>query len=169
MSLDPFLTAPTHIQFHAASATLAILIGPVALYRQRRDLAHKVVGYLWVLAMLGVAVSAFFIHSFSVIGPFSPLHGFAVLTVWSLWRAVTSARRGDIRIHQMTLRSLYWFGLLAAGLANFLPDRRINEAVFGGNDALGYVVIGVGIAILLARAVLGRAQSRVADRSPVSV
>lgn len=160
MSLEPFLNAPAHIQVHAIAATLAVLIGPVALYRKRRDLVHKVVGYTWVLAMLGVAISAFFIHSFAVIGPFSPLHGFAILTLWSLWRAISSVRKGDIRTHEMTLKSLYWFGLLAAGLANFLPDRMINEAAFAGNDGLGFIVIGFGATIIIARIVRGVARSR---------
>ena len=35
------------------------------------------------------------------------------------------------------------FGLIPAGLANFSPDRRTNEAVFGGSDSLGWIVIGV--------------------------
>jgi len=155
MSLEPFLTAPIHIQFHAAAATLAVVIGPVALYRKRRDFAHKIVGYVWVIAMLTVAISAFFIHSFAVIGPFSPLHGFAILTLWSIWRAISSVRRGEIRTHELTLRSLYWFGLLAAGLANFLPDRRVNEAAFGGQDHLGFVAIGIGAILIGAVALSG--------------
>jgi len=166
MSLEPFITAPIHIQLHAAAATLAVVIGPVALYRKRRDLAHKVVGYVWFVAMLTVAVSAFFIHSFAVIGPFSPLHGFALLTFWSLWRAITSVKRGDIRTHELTLRSLYWFGLIAAGLANFLPDRRTNEAIFGGQDHLGFIVIGIGVAAIIFRTFVARKSQ---PRSPTAL
>lgn len=159
MSLDPFLAAPLHIQFHAGAALLAIGLGPVALYRRRRDRTHKIVGYVWVLAMLTVATTAFFIHSFAVIGPFSPLHGFALLTYWSLWRAIAFVRAGRIRAHEMTLRGLYWSGLMIAGLANFLPDRRVNEAVFGGQDHWGYVVIAAGAIALAGRALRARAEA----------
>lgn len=156
MSLDPFLSAPLEIQIHAAAATVAVALGPLPLYRKRRDALHKVTGYIWSVAMLTVAVTAFFIHSFAVIGPFSPLHGFALLTFWSLWAGINHARAGRIRAHEATFRSLYWFGLMIAGLANFLPDRTTNEAVFGGQDHLGWVVIVIGGAVLIAIALAGR-------------
>ncbi len=151
MSLQPFLDAPAHIQLHAAAATLSLILGPIAIYAKRRGALHKTIGYIWVVAMFTVAVSAFFIHSFALIGPFSPLHGFAILTLWSLWSGINHARRGNIAAHKATFASLYWFGLLIAGLANFLPGRTSNRAVFESNDALGFVVIGVGAAVLVLR------------------
>lgn len=146
MSLAPFLDAPMQIQVHAFAALTAVTIGPIALYRRQRDRIHKYVGYVWVLAMLTVAVSAFFIHSFAVIGPFSPLHGFAVVTFWSLWTGMRHIYAGRVRAHQATFRSLYWFGLMLAGLANFLPDRRANEVLFSGQDGLGWIAIATGAA-----------------------
>lgn len=158
MSLDPFLNAPAHVQLHAASAVLAVVLGPLALYRKRRDMVHKVTGSIWVIAMFTVALSAFFIHSFAVIGPFSPLHGFALLTFWSLWMGISTIRRGNIRAHEAVFKNLYWFGLWAAGLANFLPGRLSNEALFGGADHLGWFVIALGGAVIVARTVLPRVQ-----------
>lgn len=156
MSFEPLVSAPLQIQIHAAAAVISVALGPLPLYRKRCDRLHKITGYIWVVAMFTVAVTAFMIHSFAVIGPFSPLHGFAILTFWSLWRGVTLARRGDIHAHQATFRSLYWFGLMIAGLANFLPDRRINQAVFGGEDTLGWIVIAAGAVVLVAVARAGR-------------
>ena len=158
MSLDPFLNAPLSLQLHAGAAMLAIAIGPIPIYRRKRDIWHKTFGYVWVLAMAVVALSSFFIHSFAVIGPFSPLHGLAVLTMWSLWRGITAARAGRISVHRATFRGLYWYGLLIAGLANFLPDRRINQAVFGGQDQFGWFVIVAGAMALIGYAVWGRLQ-----------
>lgn len=158
MSLQPILDAPIQVQIHAGAALMALVLGPVALYRQRRDRTHKTVGYIWVIAMFTVALSAFFIHSFAVMGPFSPLHGFAILTFWSLWQGLYHARAGRIEAHQAALRGLYWYGLLIAGLANFLPDRRINQVVFGGNDDLGWIVIGLGIGLIIARLMRKRAR-----------
>lgn len=149
MSLEPFLSGPLHIQIHAASAITAVALGPVPLYRKKRDMVHKVTGYIWVVAMFSVALSAFFIHSFAVIGPFSPLHGFALLTFWSLFSGMRHIFAGRVRAHQDTFRSLYWFGLMAASLANFMPERRTNQAVFGGNDSLGWIVIAIGVVIIV--------------------
>jgi len=107
MSLEPLLSAPITIQIHVVAAVASVVLGPLPLYRTRRDQFHKVVGYAWVVAMFTVATTAFFIHSFAVIGPFSPLHGFALLTFWSLWRGVTLARQGNIHAHKATFRSLF--------------------------------------------------------------
>ena len=165
MSLAPFLDAPVQIQIHAACALTAVLIGPVALYRRRRDCIHKYVGYVWVVAMFTVAVSAFFIHSFAVIGPFSPLHGFALLTFWSLWSGMRHIFAGRIRAHEATFRSLYWFGLMLAGLANFLPDRLVNQALFGGADRFGWIAIAFGGAGIAFVAIRGRRRTANSPRS----
>ena len=146
---------------------LAIVTGPIPMYRRERDIWHKTLGYIWVIAMVVVALSSFFIHSFAVIGPFSPLHVLAVFTLWSLWRGIASARAGRIAAHRATFRGLYWYGLLIAGLANFLPDRRINQVVFNGQDHLGWIVIGFGAVGLIFFAMWGRIKPAV--QSNVSV
>ncbi len=94
------------------------------------------------------------------LGPFSPLHGFALLTFWSLWQGIRQVRAGRIQAHKATMRGLYWFGLIIAGLANFLPDRRTNEVFFSGNDSLGWIVIGVGAVVLFGIARAGRSTAR---------
>lgn len=156
MSFSPFLDAPLIIQLHVGAALLAILIGPIALYRPQRDRVHKTIGYVWFLAMACVAVSAFFIHSFPVVGPFSPLHLFAILTLWSLWSALVHVRAGRIAAHRATLRSLYWHGLTIAGLFTFLPGRVTNRMLFDERPELGWVVIGLGAPLLAADAVRRR-------------
>ena len=57
MTFEPFLTAAPHIQIHAATAFLAILLGPIAIYRRRRDRIHKITGYIWVTTMAIAAIS----------------------------------------------------------------------------------------------------------------
>lgn len=142
MSLDPLLNAPTHLQVHAGAAMLAICIGPFSIYRRRRDIWHKTLGYIWVMAMAIVALSSFFIHSFAVIGPFSPLHGLAVLTLWSLWRGISSARAGQIAVHRATFQSLYWYelgwgviGVGAIGLITYAMWGRLRDAKKGRAQA----------------------------------
>lgn len=160
MSLDPFLSTSVHIQFHIIAAVTSVAIGPIALCRQRRDWVHRIAGYTWVVAMVSVAVSAFFIYTFAPIGPFSPIHGLAVVTLWSLWIGVKHARAGRITAHRRTFRNLYWFGLMIAGLANFLPVRLANEVLFSSNNDLGWIVIGVGAVALIASARVGRCTAR---------
>lgn len=146
---EPYFDAPTHIQIHAAAATIALGIGPFALFSRRRGRVHKTLGYVWVVAMLIVATSAFFIHSFAVIGPFSPIHGFAILAYWSIWTAMRAIYQGRIEVHEQTMRGLYFNGLILAGLANFLPGRITNRTFFPQTPEYGYIVIAFGVVLVL--------------------
>jgi len=156
MTLTPLIDAPLQIQIHAAAALLAVLLGPVALYRRRRDRWHKIAGYVWIAAMLVVATTSWFISSFAIIGPFSPIHGFAVLTYVSIWLGMRHVIAGRITAHRAVFRSLYWNGLLIAGLANFLPGRSMSRMVFGAGSGLGWWVIGAGAIALTARMLWAR-------------
>jgi len=133
--MDHFLAAPLYIQIHATSALLALIIGPLAIYRKRRDLMHKIVGYTWIITMLSVAFSSFWIGSFGVIGPFSPIHLLSIWTIYVVLRAVQLARAGKIAHHAEMLRHLYWGGLWVAFALNFLPNRMSNLIVFGQEEA----------------------------------
>ena len=146
MSLQPLLEAAPVIQLHVAAACVALGVGPLAIYRKRRDFWHKVAGYGWVLAMGITALSSFWIHSFPLIGPFSPIHLLAIFALWSLYEGLRHVFAGRIRQHQNAMLGLYWNGLILAGLFNFLPGRVINRMVFGQASDLGYIILGLGLA-----------------------
>jgi len=149
MILIPYLSAAPNTQLHIILALASIVLGPFALYRHKRDRIHKIVGYIWVICMAGVALSSFTIHSFALIGPFSPIHGLAIFTLWSLYTAIRHVIAGRIALHRLVMRNLYWYGLILAGLANFLPGRATNYAFFPENPAHGFVVIGLGVTALV--------------------
>ena len=157
MNFAPILSAPFEIQIHVAAAVLALVLGPVALYRQKRDRLHKVMGYVWVVAMLIVAVSALFIEAvvMPVVGPYGPIHLFAFWTFTSLWQAMAAIFRRDVRRHQTIMRALYWQALGLTALLSMLPGRRINEMVFGDASLAGLWVIA-GLGALAAAVVVGR-------------
>lgn len=145
MTLSPIPSADPVIQLHIAAALLGIILGPFALYLKPGTGRHKYIGRVWVGAMAVLALSSFAIHSFAVLGPFSPLHGLALLTLWSLWEGVRWARMGQIAAHRRVFRNLYWFGVLLAGVFNFLPGRVINRAVLPDLPELGFVVISLAV------------------------
>lgn len=159
MTLTPFLTAPVHIQIHALAALLAIGLGPVAMYRLRRDRMHRILGYGWVVAMAVTALSSFTIWGFGLIGPFSPIHALSILVLWSLWQGIAHVRAGNITAHRAVFRSLYWRGLLIAGLLNFLPGRTMNRTILPDTPDLGYLVIALGGAALVWQAWAGRTRT----------
>ncbi|CUH76627.1 DUF2306 domain-containing protein [Tropicibacter naphthalenivorans] len=148
MSLTPFLDAAPIIQTHALAATVALGLGPVVIYRQRRDRLHKVLGYVWVLAMAFAALSSFGIRAYAVLWIWSPIHLLSVMALWSLWRGMAYAFQGNIRGHLMTFRSLYWRGVLVAAVFNFLPGRVVNRMFFNDMREAGYIVIALGLAVI---------------------
>lgn len=155
ITLQPLLEADAIIQLHVAAASAALVLGPLALYRTRRDVLHKIVGYSWVMGMGVTALSSFWIHTFPLIGPFSPIHLLAVFALWSLFEGMRHVFAGRIRLHQEVLRSLYWRGLIVAGLFNFLPGRVTNRTVFGDAPELGYVVMALGLGGIVGHAARG--------------
>ncbi|WGW03326.1 DUF2306 domain-containing protein [Tropicibacter oceani] len=156
MTASPFLAAPLHIQAHALAALLVLILGPFVILRSRRDRLHRLGGYVWVVAMGFTALSSFAIHSFALIGPFSPIHLLAVLVLWSLWQGMAHAFAGRIRAHEAVFRNLYWRGLIVAGLFNFLPGRVVSRALLPETPELGYAVIVAGAAALVWHALSAR-------------
>ncbi|WP_430449304.1 DUF2306 domain-containing protein [Rhodophyticola sp.] len=158
MTLDPILNAPTEVQVHVLAVIAAVALGPFAIYRRRRDLVHRILGYLWVSAMAVVAGSGLFIESalWAMLGPFGPIHLLSLWVLYTLWRGVEAARRRDVATHRVTMRGLYWQSLGIAGLFTLLPGRRINRVVFPETPEAGGVVVVLGVLTIVTLAIIGR-------------
>jgi len=131
MNFDVLLTAENPVPVHAILAIFALVAGAVQFVLPKGTFVHRGLGYVWVVAMLVVAISSFFINDFRIIGPFSPIHLLSCLVIYSLWHAVQYARRGNITGHKRTMVSLYCYSLLLAGAFTFLPGRIMYQVLFG--------------------------------------
>jgi len=131
------------LYLHLWAALAAIALGPVALYRRRRDRWHKLAGYAWVSAMALVAGGSFWLEAHVVPLAFGlgPIHGLSACVLVALWLGVAAARAGQVRRHSAQMRALYWQALLVAGLFTPLPGRLVNAALFPASPALGYAAI----------------------------
>lgn len=165
MTLTPFLEASLTLQLHMIAAVPAILVGPFVLFRRKVDRRHKVLGYIWLMSMVALAVMGLFIPSeMAILGYFGPLHAFSILTLYSVVMGIRYARMGNIAAHRATLRGLWFGGIGGAGLMQFLPGRTVHQMVFGTVTDAGYIVIAVG-ACGLAWLIFAGAPRR---RSPVA-
>ncbi|MEM1399241.1 MAG: DUF2306 domain-containing protein [Pseudomonadota bacterium] len=156
MSLNPILPvllpdAPLAVRVHLWSAMLAVVLGPIAIYRRRWDNIHRTAGYAWVILMVVVSLSSFFIQGLAMVGPFGPIHILSVLVLIGLYKGVRDARAGSIAAHKEQMQSLYWTAMGFAGLLTLLPGRRLNKALFGDQPELGLIVVGIGTVALAAR------------------
>ena len=131
MSLEPLLQASPTIQIHAFAAMSAFVLGIVQFTAPKGTIPHRAAGWLWVVIMVVVSVTAFFIHEIRLWGPFSPIHLLAIFTLIMLPLAVRHARRHAVQHHSRAMIGIFTGGLIIAGLFTFLPGRLMNAVAFG--------------------------------------
>jgi uncharacterized membrane protein len=103
------------IALHAALAVLALALGGAVLWRPKGTRSHKLLGRFWLAAMVGVAVSSFWIFEIRRGAGPSWIHLLSVWTLISLALAVWFIRRGNVRAHQGFMVGTF-LGLASAGL-----------------------------------------------------
>lgn len=161
MSLALLLAANLAIQIHAFSAVAAFAIGAVVLWRRKGTALHRLLGRIWVLLMLVVATSALFINEIRLIGPFSPIHLFSLITYAGIGRGLWAIIiEKDIVSHRAAMQSVYINALLLAGVFTFLPGRRMNAVLFGAGAGWTPALILIGSALLAIGALWWRLMSK---------
>ena len=143
MTLDPILGAGPIIALHSLAALTAFAAGPVAILRHRRDLWHRIAGYVWAVAMLLTAVTGLAIFEIRLVGPFSPIHLLPLLVFWMVWRGIVAIRAGRIIEHGRIMVQLHLWSMGVAGLFTLLPGRRMNAVLFGGDSWTGFALAAV--------------------------
>ena len=131
MSLAPLLQASPAIQIHAAAAIAAFALGLVQFALPKGTTRHRLTGWLWVMLMVIVSVTAFFIHELRVWGPWSPIHLLAIFTLIMLPLAVLHARNHRVANHKRAMVSIFVGALIIAGLFTFVPGRIMHAVFFG--------------------------------------
>ena len=130
MSLAPLLNAAPAIQLHAFSALAAFGLGAMQLAAPKGTLPHRTLGWIWVLLMVIVAASSFWIHELRVWGAWSPIHLLAIFTLAMLPLAVLHARRHRVGRHRNAI-AIFAGALVVAGLFTLMPGRIMHAVVFG--------------------------------------
>ena len=119
------------IPTHAMAAMTAVILGGLQLASAKGTTQHRVMGWSWVLLMMYVSVSSFFISSLRLWGAFSPIHLLSVWTLFSLGMAIYHARKGNIRQHKIWMVLLYVLALLVTGVFTLWPGRVMHAVLFG--------------------------------------
>ena len=131
MSLQPLLNAPPQIQLHAFAAMAAFGLGLVQFAAPKGTLPHRTLGWIWVILMLAVAISSFWIHTINLWGIWSPIHLISIFTLVMLVIGVTAARRHIVSRHRKTMIWTFLGALVIAGIFTFMPGRIMHHVVFG--------------------------------------
>ena len=111
---------------HAICATCAVFLGMWQLARRKGTINHRRVGWLWVMLMLFVAVSSFWIQELNPDGTMSIIHLLSVITLASLVMAIIAIHNNNTNVHQFCMIGCF-IGLCVAGLFTFFPGRLLSQ------------------------------------------
>lgn len=119
---------PWQVWPHLLTIMVALALTPWLLLRRRGDRRHRVMGTIWVAAMLLTALVSFDLRTG---GHWSVIH---ILSAWTLFQAPLiwwSARRHDVARHRSAVRGMVTGALLIAGFFTFPFDRLLGHWLFG--------------------------------------
>lgn len=120
---------PGVVWLHLATVLLATVLTPVILLRRRGDARHRLLGRVWVAAMLATAAISLFVHgSGSRFGPIHILSLVVLATAPALW---WSARQHQVARHRRLARGLVTGALVIAGFFTFPFDRLLGHWLLG--------------------------------------
>jgi uncharacterized membrane protein len=133
MSLSPLLSAPFVIQVHAFAAAAAFALGIVQFAAPKGTMPHRTLGWIWVVLMLTISVSSFWIHghSFRLWRSWSPIHLLSIFALIMLALGVAAAWQHRVRAHRMTMISIFAGALVIAGIFTLVPGRIMHAVLFG--------------------------------------
>lgn len=121
---------PLAVWTHLSLVIVALLLTPVMMIRSKGSASHRLLGTIWVMVMIGIAIESFFV----------PLHGRSVSPIWLLsafvlWqapRAYLSARRHDVASHKRAMRGMVIGAFLVAGFFTLPFGRMLGIWLFHG-------------------------------------
>ena len=107
---------------HLAAVVPAVAIGVTQLAARKGTRPHKILGWIWVLAMIVAAVSSFWIMEIRKGGGWSVIHLLSAWVLVALSLAIWHIRRGNVRAHQRFMVGTL-LGLAGAGIGALMPGR----------------------------------------------
>ena len=125
--LSPLFAQSALVQFHVATVLIALALGPVQFVLPKGGGLHRVLGWIWAVAMFSTALATFFIRDMRD-GQFSPIHIFSLMAFLGVPSALWLARVKPMS-HARTMVGLY-IGLCIAGLTAVAPGRVVWEILF---------------------------------------
>ncbi|MEH3033886.1 MAG: DUF2306 domain-containing protein [Aeromicrobium erythreum] len=153
------------IAAHAFAAVVALLLGGWQLFLGPRGTrGHRLAGRVWVVALLFVAGSSFWIQEIRP-GHFSALHALSVVTLVTVPLGILAARRGDLRHHRSAMTG-NWLGLVGAGAAAALVPQRAIPQLVVHDPVTAALALGVVVATAVAVVGVGRALDAVVTPAP---
>jgi uncharacterized membrane protein len=145
-----FVAVVTLGQIHFVLAIAAIASGGAAVLMRKGTGAHRLIGFIYAVAMIGMLGTAFLIYNLT--GTFGPFHVLAIFSLATLLLGLVPVllrKPGNQRWIELHAFSMSWsyVGLLAAAAAETLT--RIPDTPFwGGVGFASGSTIAIGAAVI---------------------
>jgi uncharacterized membrane protein len=118
------------IQIHLLAMLAALGLGAALMIGVKGRRTHRILGWAFAVIMMAGVLASFFVRTL-IPGSFSPIHLLSAYTLVVLPLAVMAARRHDVAQHRKRMTTIFYFGLLIAGLFTFVPGRLMWRLFFG--------------------------------------
>ena len=127
---DEWDRVPAVVWAHIGTILVALALTPLMLLRKRGDRPHRVLGWIWAVALFLTAAISFGVREINP-GGFSLIHLLSVLTIVQVPLIVRYARRHDWKRHRAAVRGMVTGALLVAGFFTFPFGRLMGTWLFG--------------------------------------
>jgi len=107
---------------HLAAVLPALALGGAQMLRPKGTRPHRLLGWLWVLAMAVAAISSLWIMELRHGAGWSVIHLLSIWVLVSLVVAIAAIRRGNVRTHRNFMLGTL-LGLAGAGAGALMPGR----------------------------------------------
>ena len=136
--------------FHFIVSLSALLFGTLVLFKRKGTKNHKIMGYVYVVSMVLLNVSSFFIVNF---GGFSLFHFFAIVSLITVLGGFIPAL---LRIHNWFAFHFYFMSWSVVGLYAALWSEIGTRFVGNMQEFWWAVALATGITVIIGARVINR-------------
>lgn len=122
------------IWWHLGTITPAFFIATYLMCVKKGTRQHRFLGRIYMGLMLFTALVSLLMSAKvgpTLLGHFGFIHVLSLVVFYSVIKAYTAIRKGQVKAHKSHMISLYVGGLLVAGAFTLTPGRMLGNLLFG--------------------------------------
>jgi uncharacterized membrane protein len=127
----PFTHWPTVVIVHTAAAFAVLGLGTFVLFAPKGTPTHRLLGRVWVTAMVATSLTSFGIKGLTGGHHISFIHGLSIYVLLAVTLGIYFIRTNNVKYHKWCMKSCYYAALIAGFFTVVIPGRRFYNLIFG--------------------------------------